>query len=71
MGYANYQELQQNVPGEYAGATTSAALSRGLNRVAPPGKSANNEVCDYYERQTDRNAGEKLVRRWGTSRLFT
>lgn len=71
MAYGSFQDLQSNVPGEYARGTTSEKVARGLNRVAPPGKSANREVCDYYESQTNEEAGRKLVQRWGTSRLFS
>lgn len=64
MGYANFQQLQQNLPGNYAQNTTREKLSEGLQRVAPPGGTPQNDILNSYAQNTDQQAGQKLVRGW-------
>ena len=70
MPYANYEELRRGVIEEYVKNTTDDRFMDGLNRVAPPGYEADPSTARLYEERTDEDAAEKLVKRWGTSRLF-
>ncbi len=70
MAYATYDELVKGVKRDYPEKTTSDRLRRGLDRVAPPGKEANPDICDLYEERTDDGAATRLVEHWGASRLF-
>jgi hypothetical protein len=70
MKRLNFADIEANVPSQYAEETTASKLETGLNRVAPPGKRANTETCRVYEKKTDLEAGKKLVKNWGNSRLF-
>lgn len=70
MPYANYDELERGIKEEYPRNTTDERFMSGLNRVAPPGYEADPATARVYEERTDENAAVKLVRRWGTSRLF-
>ncbi len=70
MAYGNYEELVKGVKKDYPKETTAEKLEEGLNRVAPPGKRANPDICGLYERQTNEDAAVKLVEHWAASRLF-
>ena len=70
MPYANYEELRKGVIEEYPRNTTDDRFMSGLNRVAPPGYEADPDTAKVYEERTDDEAAEKLVKRWGSSRLF-
>jgi len=70
MPYANYTELEKGVKEEYPKNTTDDRFMEGLNRVAPPGYEADPDTAKEYEDRTDEDAAGKLVKRWGTSRLF-
>jgi hypothetical protein len=70
MAYANYDELVKGVKKDYPKETTAEKLEEGLNRVAPPGKKANPDICEVYEERTDEDAAVKLVEHWAASRLF-
>ena len=70
MPYANYEELRKGVIEEYPRNTTDDRFMTGLNRVAPPGYEADPDTAKVYEEHTDDDAAEKLVKRWGFSRLF-
>ena len=70
MPYANYDELERGIKEEYPRNTTDERFMSGLNRVAPPGYEADPATARVYEERADENAAVKLVRRWGTSRLF-
>lgn len=70
MAYANYDELVKGVKKDYPAKTTADRLETGLNRVAPPGKRANPEICRLYEDRTDEDAAVRLVEHWAASRLF-
>jgi len=70
MAYGSYDELVKGVKKDYPKETTAEKLEEGLNRVAPPGKKANPEICEVYEERTDEDAAVKLVEHWAASRLF-
>jgi|GEM_PF-4548259 len=70
MAYADYDELVKGVKKDYPEKTTDDRFMEGLNRVAPPGKVADEKTAKLYEDRTDADAATRLVDHWGTSRLF-
>ena len=70
MKRLNWEDIQANVPKDYTDATTKGKLMDGLNRVAPPGKEADPDTAELYEKHTDEAAGKRMVENWGNSRLF-
>ena len=70
MAYMSYDELVKGVKKDYPIKTTADRLEKGLNRVAPPGKEANPDVCELYEKRTDEDAAVRMVEHWSASRLF-
>lgn len=70
MAYTSYEDMVRGVKKDYPAKTTADRLETGLNRVAPPGKRANPDICDLYERRTDEDAATRLIEHWGASRLF-
>ncbi len=70
MKRLSWEDIEENVPKDYAEATTKEKFETGLNRVAPPGKVADPETAKLYEERTDEDAGKKMVKNWGNSRLF-
>lgn len=70
MAYANFDDLKQGVTDRFIANTTAERFKKGLNRVARPGFEACPDTAAYWDKQTDKDAAERLVERWSRSRLF-
>jgi len=65
--YTSWKDFEENVPKKWAKYTDPDEYEKGMNRLAPDGKSLKKARKDAYKAHTDEAHGKKLVSEFATA----